>query len=98
MHPASQTAGADGGTPTFIPLDSGSTSFLPATPLVHGHLPSAERLTRAYLYPQKKQVSMRLPHRVPWAHVSELEQVYAWIYADENDIDAKVLAVNRVRM
>ncbi|KZT67598.1 Las1-domain-containing protein [Daedalea quercina L-15889] len=39
---------------------------------------------------------MRLPRRVPWAHISELEQVCSWIYADENDLDAKVLAVNRL--
>lgn len=39
---------------------------------------------------------MRLPRRVPWASVSELDQVCAWIYADENDIDAKILALHRV--
>ncbi|KAI0344109.1 Las1-domain-containing protein [Trametopsis cervina] len=39
---------------------------------------------------------MRLPRRVPWASLAELDQVYSWIYADENDLDAKVLAVNRL--
>ncbi|KAI0651506.1 Las1-domain-containing protein [Trametes meyenii] len=39
---------------------------------------------------------MRLPRRVPWQDLSELEQVCGWIYADENDLDAKRLAVNRL--
>ncbi|KAF5377178.1 hypothetical protein D9615_006336 [Tricholomella constricta] len=39
---------------------------------------------------------MRLPRRVPWASLSELEQLCSWIYTDENDVDAKVLAVNRL--
>ncbi|KAG5339894.1 Protein LAS1 [Termitomyces sp. T112] len=39
---------------------------------------------------------MRLPRRVPWASLSELEQICAWIYSDENDIDAKILAINRL--
>ncbi|KAG6885721.1 hypothetical protein C0993_010894, partial [Termitomyces sp. T159_Od127] len=39
---------------------------------------------------------MRLPRRVPWASLSELEQICAWIYTDENDIDAKILAINRL--
>ncbi|KII86378.1 hypothetical protein PLICRDRAFT_287605 [Plicaturopsis crispa FD-325 SS-3] len=39
---------------------------------------------------------MRLPRRVPWASIGELDQVCAWIYADENDLDAKRLAVNRL--
>ena len=40
---------------------------------------------------------MRLPRRVPWASLAELEEICAAIYADENDLDAKVFAINRVR-
>ncbi|KAG6837887.1 hypothetical protein H0H93_013040 [Arthromyces matolae] len=39
---------------------------------------------------------MRLPRRVPWASLAELEKVCSWIYTDDNDIDAKVLAINRL--
>ncbi|KAI6129295.1 Las1-like-domain-containing protein [Pisolithus croceorrhizus] len=39
---------------------------------------------------------MRLPRRVPWAHISELEQVCAWIFADGDDLEAKKSAVNRL--
>lgn len=39
---------------------------------------------------------MRLPRRVPWAYVGELEQVCSWIYADEEDLETKTLAINRV--
>ncbi|OBZ79225.1 Protein LAS1 [Grifola frondosa] len=39
---------------------------------------------------------MRLPRRVPWTFLTELEQLCSWIYADEADIDAKVLAVRRL--
>ncbi|KAG9314700.1 Las1-like-domain-containing protein [Chiua virens] len=39
---------------------------------------------------------MRLPRRVPWAHISELEQVCSWIYTDEEDLEAKTLAINRL--
>ncbi|KAH9846636.1 Las1-domain-containing protein [Lenzites betulinus] len=39
---------------------------------------------------------MRLPRRVPWQDLSELEQVCGWIYADETDLDAKLRAVNRL--
>lgn len=39
---------------------------------------------------------MRLPRRVPWANIAELDQVCAWIYDDENDLDAKIRALNRV--
>ncbi|KAF5337088.1 hypothetical protein D9611_003451 [Ephemerocybe angulata] len=39
---------------------------------------------------------MRLPRRVPWATIGELEQVCSWIYADENDYHAKLLAINRL--
>ncbi|OJT14018.1 Protein LAS1 [Trametes pubescens] len=38
---------------------------------------------------------MRLPRRVPWQDLGELEQVCGWIYADESDFDAKQRAVNR---
>ena len=38
---------------------------------------------------------MKLPRRVPWLSLQELDQVCAWIYTDENDIDAKIKAVNR---
>ena len=40
---------------------------------------------------------MRLPRRVPWTSLSELDQVCAWIYADEHDLYTKTLAINRVR-
>ncbi len=43
-------------------------------------------------------VAMRLPRRVPWEHIGELEQVCSWIYTDENDLDAKQRAVNRVSL
>ncbi|KAI6044526.1 Las1-like-domain-containing protein [Pisolithus marmoratus] len=39
---------------------------------------------------------MRLPRRVPWAHISELEQVCACIFADGDDVEAKTSAVNRL--
>ena len=39
---------------------------------------------------------MQLPKRVPWASLSELEEVCSWIYSDETDIHAKQLAVNKV--
>ncbi|KAF7306587.1 hypothetical protein MIND_00450000 [Mycena indigotica] len=39
---------------------------------------------------------MRLPRRVPWASIAELDQVCAWIYTDETDIDAKNRAINRL--
>lgn len=39
---------------------------------------------------------MRLPRRVPWSSLAELDEVCAWIYTDENDLDSKILAVNRV--
>lgn len=41
---------------------------------------------------------MKLPKRIPWSNPSELEQISSWIYEDENDIAAKVLAVNRVSL
>ncbi|THH07946.1 hypothetical protein EW145_g3037 [Phellinidium pouzarii] len=39
---------------------------------------------------------MKLPRRVPWATSAELDTVCTWIYADENDADAKTAAVNRL--
>ena len=39
---------------------------------------------------------MQLPKRVPWASLSELEELCSWIYSDETDINAKQLAVNKV--
>ncbi|GLB36507.1 putative las1-like [Lyophyllum shimeji] len=39
---------------------------------------------------------MQLPRRVPWAAISELEQICSWIYTDENDLDSKRLAINRL--
>ncbi|RDB29692.1 Protein LAS1 [Hypsizygus marmoreus] len=39
---------------------------------------------------------MKLPRRVPWSSISELEQICSWIYTDENDLEAKVLAINRL--
>ena len=39
---------------------------------------------------------MRLPRRVPWAYIGELEQVCSWIYVDEEDLGTKILAINRV--
>lgn len=38
---------------------------------------------------------MRLPRRVPWASLAELEQVCSSIYDDENDINAKIFSINR---
>lgn len=39
---------------------------------------------------------MQLPRRVPWASLSELEQLCSWIYSDETDLHSKQLAVNKV--
>ncbi|KAK0456394.1 Las1-like-domain-containing protein [Armillaria borealis] len=39
---------------------------------------------------------MQLPRRVPWTSIAELDQVCAWIYEDENDLDSKILAVNKL--
>lgn len=40
---------------------------------------------------------MQLPRRVPWASITELDEVCAWIYTEESDYLAKELAVQRVR-
>ncbi|KJA29303.1 hypothetical protein HYPSUDRAFT_61328 [Hypholoma sublateritium FD-334 SS-4] len=39
---------------------------------------------------------MRLPRRVPWASLAELEQLCACIYTDEADLAAKVAAIHRL--
>ncbi|KAK0208420.1 Las1-like-domain-containing protein [Desarmillaria ectypa] len=39
---------------------------------------------------------MQLPRRVPWTSIAELDQVCAWIYEDENDLNSKILAVNKL--
>ncbi|KIK71399.1 hypothetical protein GYMLUDRAFT_79471 [Collybiopsis luxurians FD-317 M1] len=39
---------------------------------------------------------MKLPRRVPWSSIAELDQVCAAIFADENDLDAKTFAINRL--
>jgi len=39
---------------------------------------------------------MQLPKRVPWASLSELEELCSWIYSDETDLSTKQLAVNKV--
>ncbi|TRM60161.1 Las1-like-domain-containing protein [Schizophyllum amplum] len=39
---------------------------------------------------------MRLPRRVPWASVGELEQVCGWIYNDRHDVDAHRAALARL--
>lgn len=46
----------------------------------------------------KANDTMRLPRRVPWASIGELEQLCSWIYTDEHDYESKVLAINRVRL
>ncbi|KAE9395918.1 Las1-domain-containing protein [Gymnopus androsaceus JB14] len=39
---------------------------------------------------------MKLPRRVPWASITELDQVCAAIFADENDSESKTFAINRL--
>ncbi|KAF9458734.1 Las1-like-domain-containing protein [Collybia nuda] len=39
---------------------------------------------------------MKLPRRVPWSSIEELETIYAWIYTDENDLESKIRAINRL--
>ncbi|KAL5534518.1 hypothetical protein ACEPAG_981 [Sanghuangporus baumii] len=39
---------------------------------------------------------MKLPRRVPWVSLSELDQICSWIYADETDSDAKLKAIHRL--
>lgn len=40
---------------------------------------------------------MKLPRRVPWASIGELDQLCSWVFANEFDTQDKILAVNRVR-
>ncbi|EIN13451.1 Las1-domain-containing protein [Punctularia strigosozonata HHB-11173 SS5] len=39
---------------------------------------------------------MKLPRRVPWSSLAEVDEVCSWIYADENDIDTKIRAIQRL--
>ncbi|KAJ4476611.1 Las1-like-domain-containing protein [Lentinula aciculospora] len=39
---------------------------------------------------------MKLPRRVPWASMAELDEICAAIYAAESDADSKVFAINRL--
>ncbi|KAK7064557.1 protein LAS1 [Favolaschia claudopus] len=39
---------------------------------------------------------MRLPRRVPWTSIAELDQVCSWIFADETDLESKTKAINRL--
>ncbi|KAG2123607.1 Las1-like-domain-containing protein [Suillus clintonianus] len=39
---------------------------------------------------------MRLPRRVPWANISELDQLCSWVFMDEGDLEAKRFAINRL--
>ncbi|KAJ7693686.1 Las1-like-domain-containing protein [Mycena rosella] len=39
---------------------------------------------------------MRLPRRVPWTSIAELDQLCSWIYTDETDLDSKTTAINRL--
>ncbi|KAJ7169509.1 Las1-like-domain-containing protein [Mycena filopes] len=39
---------------------------------------------------------MRLPRRVPWTSITELDQVCSWIFTDEYDLDSKTKAINRL--
>ncbi|KAF7982009.1 hypothetical protein HWV62_30244 [Athelia sp. TMB] len=39
---------------------------------------------------------MKLPRRVPWASIGDLDQLCSWIFADESDLEAKKRAVERL--
>lgn len=39
---------------------------------------------------------MRLPQRVPWASIGELDQLCTWIFADENNLESRSQAIDRV--
>ncbi|KAJ7139738.1 Las1-like-domain-containing protein [Mycena epipterygia] len=39
---------------------------------------------------------MRLPRRVPWTSIAELDQLCSWIFTDETDLDSKTNAINRL--
>jgi ribosomal biogenesis protein LAS1 len=40
---------------------------------------------------------MRLPQRVPWASLQDLDELCSWVYTDPTDDRAKERAVQRVR-
>lgn len=40
---------------------------------------------------------MRLPRRVPWASLDDLNQVCIWIYYDDSE-ESKILAIQTVRI
>ncbi|KAG1908488.1 Las1-like-domain-containing protein [Suillus fuscotomentosus] len=39
---------------------------------------------------------MKLPRRVPWANINELDQLCSWVFMDESDLEAKRFAINRL--
>ncbi|KAG1777385.1 Las1-like-domain-containing protein [Suillus placidus] len=39
---------------------------------------------------------MRLPRRVPWVNINELDQLCSWVFMDEGDLEAKRFAINRL--
>ncbi|KAJ6501686.1 Las1-like-domain-containing protein [Mycena vitilis] len=39
---------------------------------------------------------MRLPRRVPWTSIIELDQLCSWVFTDETDLESKAKAVNRL--
>ncbi|KAF7339978.1 hypothetical protein MVEN_01915500 [Mycena venus] len=39
---------------------------------------------------------MRLPRRVPWTSITELDQLCSWIFTDETDLESKTNAINRL--
>ncbi|KAF9066058.1 Las1-like-domain-containing protein [Rhodocollybia butyracea] len=39
---------------------------------------------------------MKLPRRVPWASIAELDEVCAAIFTDENDLESQTFAINRL--
>ncbi|KAJ7042614.1 Las1-domain-containing protein [Mycena alexandri] len=39
---------------------------------------------------------MRLPRRVPWSSITELDQLCSWIFTDESDLESKTKAINRL--
>lgn len=40
---------------------------------------------------------MRLPRRVPWRSLQELDEVCSWIYSESATHETKLRAINRVR-
>ncbi|KAJ7655181.1 Las1-like-domain-containing protein [Mycena polygramma] len=39
---------------------------------------------------------MRLPRRVPWTSITELDQLCSWVFTDETDLESKTKAINRL--